>query len=180
LAPTRQSSACALIRSMRVAARLAWACLVLPLLSVHHRGAWRGVLSGVAADEIIPAAVDPYAFVEASVPRLASISGGQFGTAIALDETSGFPLASAPVATAAQPRGAVFGFVTFEEFWFADSTVVESDVVAGDLFGASLFTAGNLSVVGAPRADNTGTDQGAVYVRARVHACLHRSFPARM
>ena len=59
-------------------------------------------------------------------------------------------------------------------------SVVESDVVAGDLFGASLFTAGNLSVVGAPRADNTGTDQGAVYVRARVHACLHRSFPARM
>ena len=39
-----------------------------------------------------------------------------------------------------------------------------------DLFGNALSSAGNILVVGAPRADASAVDQGLVYVRGRISA----------
>lgn len=56
-------------------------------------------LSAAQQLDLTNVAVDPdgWEFVDVSRPPLDTIRGGEFGTALAIDDTSSFPLVSAPI-----------------------------------------------------------------------------------
>ena len=122
--------------------------------------------------DVDPAALDPYLLVDAVVPMLNTVRGGDFGTAISIDSESKYPIVSAPAPVVGLSVGVCYGFSTLEEQWFLKQTVKSNDTVAGDKFGYSLSSANNMTAIGAPLASAPLVNQGVVYVRSSLRCLL--------
>lgn len=97
--------------------------------------------------------------------KLLSASGAaedRFGSALA--EASPFVAIGAPrESTVANDAGAVHIYRLNLE-WQPVQRVEASDAAAGAFFGSAVAMQGNRLIVGSPRADDGGSDRGAVYV----------------
>ena len=60
------------------------------------------------------------------------------------------------------------GGSTTSASWTQTQKIFGSQTTTGDLFGSSVALSGDIMIVGAPKADNDGTDRGAAYVFERV------------
>ncbi len=63
--------------------------------------------------------------------------------------------------------GSAYVYTRTGSTWTEQSKLLASDAAAGDEFGTAVSVDGNVAVVGAPKDDDGGTDQGSVYLFIR-------------
>jgi len=66
-----------------------------------------------------------------------------------------------------EDSGAAYVFTRTGTTWFTEATLLAFDGAPNDRFGVSVAVEADTVVVGAPRADETGVDSGAVYAYTR-------------
>jgi FG-GAP repeat len=91
------------------------------------------------------------------------LSGAQYGSAVAL--RGDIALVGDPTSSAAGAgSGAVYVFRRSGASWTRIQVLTGNDTLAGDRFGSALSVSDAWFAVGAPLADSTAADSGAVYV----------------
>lgn len=109
--------------------------------------------------------------VEAASGGAFGLSGGGFGSSVALSDDTA--LIGAPNATVAGSTGAgaAYTFTRTNGQWAQEARLTAADASAGDRFGHSVALVGGTALVGAPSDDTlTGTDAGSGYVFNRTVA----------
>ncbi|MCA8981456.1 MAG: hypothetical protein H6831_01915 [Planctomycetes bacterium] len=93
-------------------------------------------------------------------------AGDAFGCAVALDGDTAV-IGALRADDVANDSGAAYVMKRGSSFWGEQAQLLAPDASANDQFGASVALRGNLAVVGAPAADPSGVNSGAVYAFER-------------
>lgn len=93
-------------------------------------------------------------------------AGDAFGSSIALDGDTAV-IGAFRDDSVANDSGTAYVMKRGSSFWGEQAQLIAPDASANDHFGMSVALVGNLAVVGAPAADPSGVNSGAVYVFER-------------
>jgi hypothetical protein len=96
-----------------------------------------------------------------------AFGGNAFGTSVALldDPIQTFAFVGSPGNdNQGTDAGAAYVFASFDTLWAQQERLIPDGTTAGDRFGASAAAYGAHVAIGAPGADQSGTDRGAVHL----------------
>lgn len=128
-----------------------------------------GAAYPVTIDPVLVSLESSVGSIESKTRKLIGVGAGFMGYSVALDGDTvvvGAPYTDSP----ATNSGAAYVFTRGANGWDQQAKLTASDGAAEDQFGWSVGISGNTVIVGAPYADASKADSGAVYVFVRNNA----------